>query len=127
MVYGELANGLTPLSVDIQKRLISFLSKLIVNHDYNKLSSEIYNIVYELHSAKVIKSKWVDNLKELLCSLVFFSGIWYNQCFLNSKWLVKASKQKLKDQCIQKWITNLEMTSDSNNYLKQNLKRVNIY
>ena len=111
MVYGEL--GLTPLSVDIQMRLISFWSKLIVNHDYNKLSSEIYNIVYELHSAKVIKSKWVDNLKELLCSRVF-SGIWYNQCFLNSKWLVKASKQKLKDQCIQKWITNLEMTSDSN-------------
>ena len=75
----------------------------------------MYNIVYKLHSAKVIKSKWVDNIKELLCSLGF-SGIWYNQCCLNIKWLVNASKQKLKGQFIQKWITNLEMTSDSNNY-----------
>ena len=43
MVYGEL--GLTPISVEIQTCLISFWSKLIVNYDYNKLSSEIYNIV----------------------------------------------------------------------------------
>ena len=75
MIYGEV--GLTPLSVDIQTRLISFWSKLKVKHDYNKLSSEIYNIVYELHSAKVIKSNWFDNIKELLCSHLVFqvSGI----------------------------------------------------
>ena len=69
VVYREL--GLTALSDGIQTRLSSFWSKLIVNHDNNKLSSEIYNIVYELHSAYVIKSKWVDNVKELFCSLGF--------------------------------------------------------
>ena len=47
-------HGLTPLSLDIQTRLISLWSKLIVNHDNNKLSSAIYNTVYELHSATVI-------------------------------------------------------------------------
>ena len=85
-------------------------------------------LFYEMHSAKVVKSKWVDNIKELLWSLGFL-GIWYNECFLNSKWLVKASKQKLKDQFIQKWIANLEITSDSNSYklFKTKLKRVNIY
>ena len=69
MVYGD--PRVTPLAVDIQIRLISFLSKLIVYHDNNKSSPEIYKFVHELHSAKEIKSTWV-NIKELLFSLVFF-------------------------------------------------------
>ena len=104
MVYGD--PGVTPLAVDIQIRIISFLSKMIVYHDNNKSSSEIYKFVHELHSAKEIKSTWV-NIKELLFSLVFFfSGIRYKQCLLNSKWRVKASNQKHEDQFMHKWITN---------------------
>ena len=95
IVYGIWRTSTLPLSVGIQTCLICFWSKLIVNHDNNKLLSVIYNIVYELNSAKVIKSKWVYNIKELLCSLGC-SVIWYNQRFLNTKWLVNASKQNLK-------------------------------
>ena len=36
-----------------------------------------------------IKSLWVENIKQLVCSLGY-SGIWYSQKFPNSKWLVKA-------------------------------------
>ena len=49
MIYGEL--GIMPLSVIIQTRLISFWSKIIENSDKQKLSSEIYKIIYTLHNA----------------------------------------------------------------------------
>lgn len=71
---------------------------------------------------------WVENIKHLLCSLDF-SGIWYSQRFPNSKWLMKAVNQKIKDQFIQNWTANIELKLNSNVYkfLKQSLKEANIY
>ena len=53
MIYGEL--GITPFYVEIQKRIVSFWCKLIDNYENNKLSSLIYNLVYEMHMQKRIK------------------------------------------------------------------------
>ena len=113
MIYGEL--GIMPLSVEVQTRLISFWSKIIDNSNNEKLSTEIYKIIHTLHSENKIKSLWIDNIKQVLCSLGF-SGVWYSQSFLNSKWLVKAVNQKIKDQFIQNWTANIELTSNSNIY-----------
>lgn len=113
MIYGEL--GIMPILVDIQTRTISFWSKLIENDTQNKLSSAVYNIIYELSIGNNIKSLWINNIKHLLCSLGF-SGIWYSQSFINKNWLVKATTNKLKDVYIQKWRASIEITSDSNFY-----------
>lgn len=63
MIYGEL--GVTPLYVEIQKRIVSFWCKLIDNYENNKLSSLIYNLVYEMHMQKRIKSQWIESIKEI--------------------------------------------------------------
>ena len=94
MIYGEL--GITPLYVDIQKRIISFWCKLIENHETFRLSSIIYNAIYVLHKENKIKCQWIDNVKTILC-LQGFSGVWYSQSFISSNWLEKAMSQKLKD------------------------------
>ena len=94
MIYREL--GATPLYIDIQSRLISFWAKLILNTDKAKISSIVYAAIYSLREANQIKSQWMDNVKNILCTNGF-SGVWYNQSFNNSTWLIKALKQKLKD------------------------------
>ena len=113
MIYGKL--GIMPLSIDIQTCTISFWSKLTDTDDLNKLSSLLYKIIYGMSFEQKVKSLWLNNIKSLLCSLGF-SGVWYSQSFLSSKWLVKAINNKMKDVFLQKWNTNLEMTSNSNFY-----------
>ena len=113
MIYGEL--GAAPLYIDIQTRIISFWCNLIQNSEKNKLSSIVYKAIYELQSQKEIKSKWIENVKNILCSNGF-SGVWYSQSFINSTWLQKALKQKLNDIFIQNWNSQVQSTSESNIY-----------
>ncbi|MCG8049047.1 MAG: reverse transcriptase family protein [Candidatus Thiodiazotropha endolucinida] len=126
MIYGEL--GVMPLYVDIQTRIISFWSKLIEDAENVKLSTTIYNILCGLSCENKAKLLWIENLKQLLCSLGF-SGIWYSQSFPNKTWLIKATNTKIKDVFIQKWSTNLELTSNSNFYktFKTNFEQSNFF
>ena len=112
MIYGEL--GITPLYIDIQTRIVSFWSKLIDN-DNDKLSSSVYQIMLAMHNSQKIISPWIKFVKHLLCSLGF-PVIWYSQSLINSRWLVKAVNQKLKDVFIQNWISKLDIESESNIY-----------
>ena len=114
MIYGEL--GILPLTVEIQSKALSFWCKLIENKETFKISSQIYMATYAMHMNKQIKSDWIRNIENLLCSLGF-SGIWLDQGCQNLKWLNLALKQKLKDQCIQHWsqLSNVS-TSSGNNY-----------
>ena len=100
MVYGEL--GIMPIITEIQARAVSFWSKLIDNQGTLKLSADVYSVIHALYENKHLKSKWVENIKHLLCSLGF-SGIWYAQIYINSNWLIKAVKQKIKDVYLQSW------------------------
>ena len=104
MIYGEL--GITPLYVDIQKRIISFWCKLIENHETFRLSSIIYNAIYVLHKENKIKCQCIDNGKTILC-FQGFSGVWYSQSFISSNWLEKAMSQKLKDVFIRNWTAQI--------------------
>ena len=115
MIYGEL--GASPLYIDIQTRIISFWCNLhvIQNSEKDKLSSIVYKAIYELKEQKEIKSKWIENVKYILCSNGF-SGIWYSQSFINSTWLQKALKQKLNDIFMQNWNSQVQSTSESNIY-----------
>ena len=114
MIYNQL--GIIPIIVDIRQRVVSFWCKLSNGQDTNKLSSNIYSVVYAMYENKHLKSCWISNIRSILCSLRF-SGIWYSQSFCNSKWSMNAVKQKLKDTYIQKWYSLLEVSSRSNKLL----------
>ena len=97
--------------------MISFWSNLIENFEHFKLSSWIYSAVYALHKEKKINSQWINSVSNMVC-MHGFSGVWYQLSFANSVWLRKAIKQKLTDVYIQKWISQIKVTSESNCYKK---------
>ena len=116
MIYGEL--GITPLTVDIKARAISFWSKVISHHDQpTRLSYQMYSTLYHMHRTKICKSPYLDNIQNILNSCGF-SGIWQTQAThaINSRWLSLAIKQKLKDQYLQNWHSLVEISSSGKNY-----------
>lgn len=125
MIYGE--TGVMPIALSIKHRVISYWARIIknINQDESiKLSSKIYNIIYELHSKKLIKSQWMENVKDYICNSGY-SGIWYSQCFNNINWFTKSSYQRIKDIYIQNWMANVHQTSNTNlyKYMKLNFER----
>jgi len=116
MIYGE--TGITPLTLNIKSRVISYWTRLIkdsLENETLKLSTKIYLTIHELYSQNKLKSQWLDNIKQYLCSSGF-SGIWYCQSFSNNKWLIKSSYQRLKDIFIQNWHAGINQTSQTNLY-----------
>ena len=109
MTYDEL--GIFPITTEIQTRIISFWSKLIENCATYKLSPTVYSTVNNMHANRHLKSQRLDNVKILLHS---YSGIWYSQSFINSKWLTNSFTQTLEDSYIQKWYFSINIISSSN-------------
>ena len=115
MVYGE--TGIFPLSLDIQARIVSFWTKLLQNADNNskKLSSYIYDIIYNLNEQGKCKSKWLENVKSLI-QKNGFGNIWQQQQSINKRWFNLSFKQKIKDQYLQTWDALVNKSSCSLNY-----------
>lgn len=114
MIYGEL--GVTPISVDIKAKTISFWSKIVSQHDQpTRLSYQIYTILYNLHKSNQCKSIFIENIESILNSCGF-SGIWQTQDVINPKWLSLAIKQKLSDQYNQNWHSLVESSSSGKIY-----------
>ena len=107
--------------------MILFWAKLVSSTVENKLSSTVYRVIYEMHAARRFVSPWLNYVQNLLCSLGF-AVIWYSQSFTNTKWLVAAVNQKLKDHdmaIIQTWRSKISLESQSNIYriLKTNFEQ----
>ena len=108
IVYGE--TGVLPLKIDIQTRIISFWSKIVLPVP-NNLSSKLYAISlshYQNHRNGTFK--WLENVRSILISCGF-SGIWDNHVFPKSKWLVKATHQKLTDLFLNEWKSQVDSNS----------------
>ena len=60
-------------------------------------------------------SSWIDNVKKLL-NYLGFSGFWNDQYFSNAKWLSKAANHRLSVMFIQEWLTNIDISSQTNTY-----------
>lgn len=112
MIYGEL--GLTPITIDIQARMVAYWSKLLDN-EHSKINSTIYTVIYHIHTNGFYKSKYIEHIKSLL-DKNGFSDIWLSQNVQNSKWLSKCFKQKLIDQYIQTWSNLVDSSSSGTNY-----------
>lgn len=114
MIYGEL--GITPIVLDIKSHIISFWAKLItVNEDKKKLSSLMYDFIYQMHKNSLCRSSYLENVKNIIDSCGF-TGIWHTQNPVNPKWFKLAITQKLNDQFLQEWSGFLDNASSGTNY-----------
>ena len=112
MIYGEL--GLTPKTVAIQARIVSYWSNLLEN-DCFKLTSAMYIEIFRMHRNGIYKSKYIDNIKSLI-EKNGFSCIWLSQNVINSKWFSRCFKQKHMDQYIQSWSNLVDSSSSLTSY-----------
>lgn len=104
MVYGEI--GRYPLIIEIQCRMIMFWHKLI---SCNKLSSNIYKLIYHLHENESKTFKWISYVKPVLND-TGLNFVWNLQesCTISKENLKVVLKQRLQDQFIQKWFNEIE-------------------
>ena len=107
MVYGE--TGVMPLKVEIQSKIVSYWSNLL-EFNTGRLSSMIYNILYILFEQGKCKSKWLENVKNIVSSNGY-ANVWESQSCLNKNWFRASFKQKLKDQFLQRWESLLNSSS----------------
>ena len=112
MIYGEL--GVYPLIIDIQSRIVSFWAKTNVNRR-NHIASLMYDGLYILNEQRVLKTKWLDNIKNLLNSHGY-SNVWENQNNFNVDWFIRSFKQRLKDTYLQNWQSLVDLSSSGKNY-----------
>ena len=100
MVYGEL--GVFPLNIKIKIRAVTHWARLL-NTDYNKLSSNIYKLLYHLAIKNSYVSPWILYIHGILndCG---FPYLWLKQdlnCSVD--WFKSFISNRLKDQFIQLW------------------------
>ena len=125
MIYGEL--GITPIVLDIKSRIISFWAKLVTaNDDNKKLSSLMYDFIYQIHKNSLCRSNYLENVKNIIDSFEF-TGIWHTQNPVNPKLFKLAITQNLNDQFLQEWSSFLDNASSGTNYrlYKDNPKQSN--
>ena len=111
MVYGEL--GRTPLDVQVKLRMVSFWSSLLKSD--NKLSNTLYRLMVKLDQNGTHQFKWLNMIKSILND-TGFSEYWNNQLFLNHNVVEILVQQRLKDQFIQKWFSDIVNSSKGQLY-----------
>ena len=120
MVYGE--TGCFPLAITIKCRIISYWASILSNKP-EKLSFQIYNVIFKTFQDNTFVSPWLKFVKNTLdnCGL---SNIWLSQSFLSVKNLTENVRQVLKDQYRQEWASTIENSSKSVTYkcFKKDLK-----
>ena len=113
MVNGEL--GVFPLNIKIKIRAVTYWARLL-NTDYNKLSSNIYKLLYHLAIKNSYVSPWILYIRGILndCG---FPYLWLNQdlnCSVH--WFKSVISNRLKDQFIQLWNETINRSGKCINY-----------
>ena len=88
-----------PLIIDIQARTISFWAKVNVNK-IPYIAPMMYDGLYILNEQRVLKTKWFDKIKQLLCSNGY-GNIYESQSNLNVQWLSRSYKQVSRQKTLQ--------------------------
>ena len=109
MLYAEL--GRYPLEHIIKTRTIGFWTRILLGKQ-TKLSYLMYRV---LHSDDTARSKWISNVKQILCN-AGRNDVWVNQNNYLPNDIKFYVKQNLQDQFNQNWRTNLTMSSKGKNY-----------
>ena len=103
IVYGEL--GIFPISLQIKIHMIKFWCRLVRGNE-TKFSTLLYELLHVYYTDYGYESKWLKFIKNILddCGM---SNVWQNQTVFSSLWISKCIEQKLKDQFIQFWYSEM--------------------
>lgn len=112
MVYGE--TGRFPLCINVYTRMISYWSKLFTNSE-SKIVSVLYKFLVLQYQRGNMSNSWIVGVKNIL-DMCGFSNIWYEQNIVNVKWISTIVKQRLQDQYIQKWSSDINDSSKGQIY-----------
>ena len=110
MIYGE--TGKFPVSIVIKTRLLMYWYKLVCPDNCNKLSSIVYNIMYNLNLSGRHTSSYISFVRTTLIELGL-PGVWDNQntIHLDKTWFKNYIKTTLQNQFIQTWQNTLDNSS----------------
>ena len=102
MVYGEL--GRYPLNIHINVRMIGFWLKLKIS---NKLSSNVYQLLFTLKESKDLRFKWLDHIFKI-CNSTGMNYLLDSKELESSHQCIKLQfKRILQDQFIQSWFSDM--------------------
>jgi hypothetical protein len=106
MVYGEL--GRYPLNIHINVRMIGFWLKLKIS---NKLSSNVYQLLFTLKESKDLRFKWLDHIFKI-CNSTGMNYLLDSRELESSHQCIKLQfKRILQDQFIQSWFSDMNKSS----------------
>ncbi len=113
MVYGEL--GAFPIEIGIKARMVKFWA-VLNNGNTAKYSSIMCDVMQQLYNNNSHRSPWLKCIHSILndCGL---SNVWETKASgLNITWLTQAVTQRLKDQFVQSWFSDIERGAKCINY-----------
>ena len=109
MLYAEL--GRYPLEIIIKTRTIGFWTRILLGKQ-SKLSYLMYQV---LNTGDITRFKWISNVKQILCN-TGRNDVWVNQNNSIPNNIKFYIKQNLQDQFIQRWRSDLTMSSKGKNF-----------
>jgi hypothetical protein len=112
MVYGE--TGCFPLEVYVKARMVNFWGRLLTGPQ-NKISVVMYKLMRRSGDDLTQTFSWLSHVKMILnnCGM---SNIWELESFPSQCWLKNSVLQRLKDQYIQTWSSQITESSKCLNY-----------
>ena len=119
IIYKEL--GRYPVEIRIKTSIIAYWSRLVTCQKQNKLTSLLYKTLYQLHTANIFHSKWLENVQAILneCGM---TNVWQDQSEgISTHWLKCAIKNRLQDQFVQE--ADRLSNNNSNCLLYRNIKQ----
>ena len=107
-VYGEL--GVFPLIIERQVRILKYWFK-ILNSSENSYLRKIYNDLYLLSESSPEQVTWVTLFKNMLFKYGF-GNVWIEQNVYNETKFLHMFEQRIKDNYLQQWNSDISLTSD---------------
>ena len=114
MVYGEL--GQYAMELQIKIKMLCFWNKLVSNPD-KLLSGKIYRLLFKLFMCGNRDIPWMDYDTPMFDE-TGLSNIWDGQKYINPDLFKVTIKQRLQDQYIQKWFSDINNSSRGEYYSK---------
>ena len=102
MVYGEL--GRKPMDITIKSNMICYWGRLLQSD--NKLSNILYRLMVKLSEHDNMQFNWINSIKSVLDD-TGYSEFWIEQNSLHPVFMKKSVQQRLSDQFIQKWFSDM--------------------
>ena len=112
MVLGELGRG--PIILEMKIRMLRYWNKLL-DPLSSKLNCKFYKFLYHLHHQGHFPSPWLLYIEKLLND-TGFCNIWIRQEMSESTWLNVNIEQRLLDQYIKKWRSDVDIGVKCYNY-----------